>query len=157
MGTDAKRIMSLKQTVHQYYHQLLTSRIASLHDVLEGLRESSRNETKSSAGDKYETTRAMLQLEQDKINSQLKEAQEQKAIFEQIDPSIICKQVIKGSLVKTDKGYLFVSIALGKATIDGIKVIALSPQSPLGIQLMGLQTNDTATINGMQYLIESIE
>lgn len=149
--------MSLKQAVHQYYHQLITDRIASLHEVLEGLRESSRNETKSSAGDKYETTRAMLQLEQDKINSQLKEVQEQKAIFEQIDPSGISKQVIKGSLVKTDKGYLFISIALGKAMIDGTKVIALSPQSPLGLQLMGLQTNDTAAINGIPYLIESIE
>ena len=148
--------MNFKQKVHQHYYQLIINKIDLLNNELNDLRESSRNETKSSAGDKYETTRAMLQLEQDKTNKQLKEAQEQKAIFEQIDGSIISNQVIKGSLVKTGKGYLFVSIALGKAIVDGITVIALSPQSPLGMKLMGLKANDSAEINGQQYLIETV-
>lgn len=150
-------LMRFKERVHQHYYQCIISKIELLNNAINDLRESSRNETKSSAGDKYETTRAMLQLEQDKINKQLKEAQEQKAIFEQIDPSVYSNQIIKGSLVKTNRGYLFVSLALGKATIDGLTVIALSPHSPLGIKLMGLQTNDTAEINGIPYLIEAIE
>jgi hypothetical protein len=38
-------------------------------------------------------------------------------------------KIVNGSLVKTDKGYLFISIALSKARIDGNPVNALSPQS----------------------------
>jgi len=49
------------------------------------------------------------------------------------------------------------SMALGKATIDGNSVIALSPQSPLGQKLLGLSTGDVAAINNNKYVIEAIE
>ena len=109
----------------------------ALQNVLADLKESGTNETKSTAGDKHETALAMLQIEQANIRAQLKEAQEQKAVLENINPSLSPALIVNGSLVNTDKGYLFLSTALGKATIDGITVIALSQHSPLGIQLMG--------------------
>jgi hypothetical protein len=62
-----------------------------------------------------------------------------------------------GSLVKANGIYLYLSVALPKITIEGIKVIALSPQSPLGAKLMGNQVGFTFEINGTQYSIESIE
>ncbi len=149
--------MTFKEKIVQQYHQLLCDRIILLNNALDDLRESSKNETKSSAGDKYETARAMLQLEQDKINKQLGEAREQKALFEQIDFSKKHVQIRKGSLAKTRNTYLLVSLALAKIFVDGITVIALSPQSPLGIKLIGLKENDTAEINGTKYFIESVE
>ena len=48
------------------------------------------------------------------------------------------------------------SVAIGKITIDKTAVIALSPQSPLGLKLMGLKKGETATINSTAYFIESI-
>jgi len=149
--------MTFKQKAVLQYHRSIKDRIVLLNNALNDLRESSKNETKSSAGDKYETTRAMLQLEQDKIGKQLSEANEQKALFEQIDFSTTSPQITKGSLAKTNKGYLLVSLALGKIIVNGITVIALSPQSPLGMKLIGLKVNATAEINGVQYLIEEIE
>jgi hypothetical protein len=62
-----------------------------------------------------------------------------------------------GSLVKANGIYLYLSVALPKIAIEGINVIALSPQSPLGAKLMGNQVGFTFEINGTHYTIESIE
>jgi transcription elongation GreA/GreB family factor len=127
-----------------------------MQQVLADLKESGANETKSTAGDKHETALAMLQIEQANKRAQLKEAQEQKAILEKINPALIPSVIVSGSLVKTNAGYLFISIALGKAIVDGIKVIALSPQSPLGKLLMGKQSGSAVTIKNTVYTVEAI-
>jgi hypothetical protein len=123
---------------------------------LADLKESGTNETKSTAGDKHETALAMLQIEQANTRGQLQVAQEQKAALEKINPAIAAIEVVNGSLIKTNRGYLFLSIALGKAIIDNNTVIALSPQSPLGKKLMGLRIDDTTELNNNSYLILSI-
>ena len=135
---------------------MLEIKINGLQQQLNDLKESTANETKSTAGDKYETARAMLQIEQDNTRRQLQEALKQQSIFAAIDISISSNEIIRGSLVKTNKGYLFISVALGKIIIDGKNIIALSPQSPLGKQLMGLGVKDTTTINNINYSIEEI-
>lgn len=149
--------MTLKQKIHEHYLQLANEKIRLLQQVLDDLKESGSNETKSTAGDKHETALAMLQIEQEQKRTQLKEAQLQKAGIEKINAGIITESVVKGSLIKTNKGYLFMSVALGKAMVDAVSVIALSPQSPLGRQLMGLGAGATAVFNNNQYVIESIE
>ena len=149
--------MTLKQKIYNHYIQLINDKVMALQNVLADLKESGTNETKSTAGDKHETALAMLQIEQANVRAQLKEAQEQKAVLENINPSLSPAVIVNGSLVKTDKGYLFISTALGKAVITGINVIALSQLSPLGIKLMGLSKGEAVEINGNQYLIESIE
>ncbi|MDQ2862826.1 MAG: GreA/GreB family elongation factor, partial [Bacteroidota bacterium] len=78
-------------------------------------------------------------------------------LVEKINPEIVAAIVVMGSLVKTDEGYLFMSVALGKAVVEGITFTTLSPQSPLGKQLMGLKVKDTAVINNKGYYIEGIE
>lgn len=148
--------MTLKQKIYNHYQQVLNDKINLLHLVLADLKESGANETKSTAGDKHETALAMLQIEQANKREQLMQLLNQKAIYEKINPEIIAAIVVTGSLIKTNKSYLFLSVALGKAQVDDIEVIALSPQSPLGQKLMGLKQGDKATINNMDYFIESI-
>ena len=147
----------MKQKVYDHYMQVLNDKLSSLRQVLEDLKESSSNETKSTAGDKHETALAMLQIEQANIGAQVQDVREKKAALERIDPKSSSSAIVPGSLVKTDKGYLFISTALGKATIEGIPVIALSPQSPLGQKLLGLCVGDVVEINQNNYVIESIE
>lgn len=149
--------MSLKQKVYTQCVQLLNAKIHSLKNILHELSESAKNDTKSSAGDKHETARAMIQIEQETIGKQLNEALEQKSLLEKIDLDFLSPQIVKGSLIRTNKGYLFLSIAFGKITVDGIVAIAISPQSPLGIKLMGLIKNDSTEINSVKYFIESID
>ena len=99
----------------------------------------------------------MLQIEQANKREQLNLVIEQKIVIEKINPAIIATIVITGSLIKTDKGYFFISVALGKAIVEDVTFMALSPQSPLGKQLMGLKTKDTAIVNNKSYYIEAIE
>ena len=145
-----------KIKVYQCFFQMVLDKISLLQQSLLDLKESSSNETKSTAGDKYETALAMLQLDQEKTSRQLQDALVQKALFEKIDPSIPATRIANGSLVKTDKGYLFLSVAIGKALVDGKVVIAISPGSPLGKALMGLERKDTTSVNGNIYQIEDI-
>jgi transcription elongation GreA/GreB family factor len=148
--------MEFKQKVYEHYTLLLHEKISSLLQVLGDLKQSGANETKSTAGDKHETALAMLQIEQANKRIQLEELQSQKAVMNKIDPAVRAVQVVNGSLIKTDKGYFFMSVALGKAVIDGINIIALSSQSPLGKNLLGLKKGAVVSFNQTQYLVEEI-
>jgi hypothetical protein len=149
--------MTFKQKIQAHYLQLVQDRIDVFRDMIVALTEDSKNDAKGSAGDKHETALSMMHLEQEKLNHKLKEVLTQKAILDKIDSEKIAKNIIVGSLVKANGIYLYVSAALPKITIDGINVIALSPQAPLGNKLMGNQVGFTFEINGTKYLIESIE
>jgi hypothetical protein len=149
--------MTNKQKIYKYYLQLVNDKVSRLQQVLADLKESGSNETKSTAGDKHETALAMLQIEQANTRGQLNDALAQKALLEKINPSLSASVIVNGSLVKTNLGYLFVSVALGKTVIENMVVIALSPKSPLGQKLMGLSVSGVAEINGNKYIIESIE
>ena len=97
---------------------------------MDDLKESATNETKSTAGDKHETALAMLQIEQKNTGVQLGNLLSQKTILDKIDPAIKPVHVTNGALVKTSRGYLFISIPLGRILVAGNIVIVLSPQSP---------------------------
>ncbi len=149
--------MTLKQKIYNHYLQVINDKVQSLQKILADLKESGSNEAKSTAGDKHETALAMLQIEQANTRGQLKEVLEQKAAYEKINPLLSAAIIVNGSLIKTNWGYLFLSTALGKATIEGVTVTALSPQSPLGGKLLGLTVTDTAEVNNNRFVIESIE
>ena len=148
--------MDLKQKTHARCHKLLNSKIQELSAILQSLSESASKDTKSSAGDKHETARAMIQIEQEVVGKQLSEVLAQKSVLDKIDPAVALSQIMKGSLVKTNKGYLFLSIALGKITVDEESVLVISTRSPLGIKLAGLRLDETASVNGTDYKVESI-
>ncbi len=148
--------MTFKQTVYRRYQQVVNEKISLLETNLRDLRQSASNETKSTAGDKHETALAMLQIEQENTARQLGEVVNMKAVLDKIDPYICSTQIVNGSLVKTNKGYLFICIAMGKILVDDIWVVSLSPQSPLGASLMGLHINETAGVKGYWYIVEEI-
>ena len=149
--------MTFKQKIHQYYLQLVQDRIDAFRDMIVDLTEDSKNDAKGSAGDKHETALSMMHIEQEKINHKLKEVLAQKAILDKIDSSSMPKTIIFGSLVKANGIYLYLCAALPKINVDGVNVIALSPQSPLGSHLMGNSVGFTFEINGTKYLIESVQ
>ena len=148
--------MTFKQKTHQYYQQLVQDREDAFRDMITALTEDSRNDAKGSAGDKHETALSMMHIEQEKLNRKLREVLDQKIVLDKIDASTTAETIIVGSLVKANGIFLYLSVALPKITIDGINVIALSPQSPLGNKLMGNKVGFTFEINGTKYLIEEI-
>ncbi|WP_413998965.1 hypothetical protein ACMDB5_14435 [Flavobacterium sp. W1B] len=148
--------MTFKQKIYQYYLQLVQDRIDVFRDMITALTEDSKNDAKGSAGDKHETALSMMHLEQEKLNSKLREVLAQKAVLDKIDSNAIAETIIVGSLVKANGIYLYLSLALPKINIDGINVIALSPQSPLGTHLMGNKVGFQFEINTTKYTIEEI-
>lgn len=148
--------MTEKKSVYKNYLNIVKSKIEVLQQALTDLKESGANETKSTAGDKHETALAMLQIEQANKRAQLQEALEQKNILEKLENVTNITKIVQGSLVKTNKGYFYVSVALGKALVEDIAVIAISPQSPLGAKMMGLCVDEVAEINGNVYEIEAL-
>jgi hypothetical protein len=148
--------MTFKQKIHTYYQQLVQDRIDVFRDMIAALTEDSKNDAKGSAGDKHETALSMMHIEQEKLNTKLREVLTQKAVLDKIDASTIAETIIVGSLVKANGIYLYLSLALPKININQTNVIALSPQSPLGNKLMGNKVGFTFEINGTKYLVEEI-
>ena len=146
----------MKQKIHQQYLQLVQDKIDVFQDMISSLTEDSKNDAKGSAGDKHETALSMMHIEQEKLTHKLKESIQQKSILDKIDTSQIHNKVAVGSLVKTNNLTVYISVALPKITFETQNIFAISPQSPLGIQLMGKQTGFQFEMNGTKYLIEKI-
>lgn len=141
-------INPFKEEIHKHCQEILTSRLAALNKTLQDLAESVSNETKSTAGDKYETARAMLHIEQDHVRHQIQELNAQLSVLNSIDPSIAAKQIVLGSLIQTENAFFYLSTSLGKIRIHGKTVFVLSMQSPLGKTLIGLSEGGTFPMNG---------
>ena len=148
--------MISKQKIHQQYLQLVQDKIDVFQDMISSLTEDSKNDAKGSAGDKHETALSMMHIEQEKLTQKLKESIQQKSILDKIDTSQIHNKVAVGSLVKTNNLTVYISVALPKIAFDAQNIFAISPQSPLGIQLMGKQIGFQFEMNGTKYLIEKI-
>ena len=148
--------MTFKQKIHHHYLQLVQDRIDIFRDMISALTEDSKNDAKGSAGDKHETALSMMHIEQEKLNRKLSECLDYKTVLDRIDPLSKHQKISLGSVVKANGIYLYVSAALPKIAIDGVNVIALSPQSPLGNKLMGNVVGFGFEINGTHYTIQEI-
>jgi transcription elongation GreA/GreB family factor len=148
--------MQFKQKVHQNYLQLMQDRIDVFRDMIVVLTEDSKNDAKGSAGDKHETALSMMHIEQEKLNRKLTEIYEQKAVLDKIDSSNASARIVLGSIVQANDILLFISAALPKITVDGKTIIAVSPLSPLGSQLMGNEVGFSFELNATKYAVKNI-
>ncbi|MFC4261450.1 hypothetical protein ACFOWM_01050 [Ferruginibacter yonginensis] len=132
---------ALKQQIHNTILNTINSNITRLQQQLHELQLSAANETKSTAGDKYETALAMLQIEQHNTKIQLQQALEQKAMVANIDPTSVQKSIQNGSLIITSEGYFYIAVAMQKIIINQISIYPLSLQSPLGKAFLSFNHN----------------
>ena len=150
-------MVTLKQKIHFQFSQIIQDKIDVFQDMIAGLAEDSKNDAKGSAGDKHETALSMMHIEQEKLTNKLKEALDQKAILDKIDSTSVHKKVALGSLVVTSKLIVYISTALPKIAIEGQNVFGISPQSPLGMQLMGNEVGHVFHLNSVEYSIVTVD
>jgi transcription elongation GreA/GreB family factor len=136
--------------------QILEEKIMTIHHELQALSSSLQNDTKSSAGDKHETSRAMNQLEQEKLQHQLAELLRQKEILLQTDTNIPHSVITAGSLFQTNKGNFYISIPLGRIQFSNNELIVISPLSPLGKAFLGRKIGDEVEYSNTVYTIIEI-
>ena len=111
-------------------------------------QESSNSETKSSAGDKYETGRAMAQQERDRHAAQLHEAQQLLGALQKINPELASDAVRLGALVSTSLGLFYISIGAGKlTTAEGQDFLAVSAGAPVVAALQGRRAGEEVVFN----------
>lgn len=148
--------MSIKNKLVEQYKILLQDKIDIYQDLIDSLTDEAQNDAKSSAGDKHETTLSKLHIEQEKIALKLNEALTQKQVVTKIDLDQQTDRVVLGSLVKTNNLIVLIATALPKITIDNQSFFSISPQSPLGEQLMGQEIGHTFQMNQVHYEILEI-
>lgn len=136
-------------------HQQLDEKMLELQRRFDDLKSDLGSEHKSSAGDKHETSRAMTQLEQEKLSNHLSQFQQQKETLSKID-STYHKQIQFGSLIMTSNGIFFISIGLGKIEVDNQFVFCISPSSPVGQLFLGRKSGDTIQFNGNSFTIQEV-
>lgn len=140
-----------RKEIIEKLHLIVTEKIHHLQALIDDLR-SSNTETKSSMGDKYETSREMLQQEIRQIQSQLLNFQNQKNILNRIH-ELPTQTIQLGSIVRTSFGNFMVASSLGEFEWEGEKFISISEQTPLAQQLLGKKSGDSFEINQMTHRI----
>jgi len=148
--------MSIKLQLYSECSGYVEKRIAAIEKTMQEAQDSANNETKSSAGDKYETTRSMMQLDKVMNTKQLLAANSLKADLRKIDISKQHLSVQVGSLVMTSLANYFIAIGAGKMTVEGIDYFAISLTSPIGALLLGKKVGEEIIFNKQKIIIQAI-
>lgn len=125
--------------------EAVQEKMTRIQSAFDALQESLVSDTKSSAGDKHETSRAMTQLEQEKLSNQLMQTRRLQEILAQIDPNSKHEKVQFGSLVATDAGTFFISVGLGVLLHKTEEFYCIAATSPVGQTLLGKKVGDSIT------------
>ena len=146
-------MLQFKEQIIKSCKTHLDHKLNELKSAMLEVTEAGNSETKSTAGDKHETARAMMQLEQEKLGKQLQEAEEQNNDFEKIDFTRVNQTVGLGSLLETTKGFFLIAASIGKLMVGDKTIFVISNKSPLAIALNGKKQKDTVVFNGVSYVI----
>lgn len=147
---------TIKSQLFKLCLEYIEKRISNVREALQNASESANDETKSSAGDKHETGRAMAQLEQEKAVKQLNEAFDQKNTLLKIDQSLTNKIAGTGAVIITNNGNFFIAIAAGKFLVNDQWFYAISSTSPIALKFKGLNIKGSFDFNNQHYIIEKI-
>ena len=144
-----------KRRILDHLNFMLSEKIESLQTIITSAKESRDSETKSSVGDKYETSRTMAQIEIQKNETQLQKTRMLQKELSKIEINKIFDVVEFGSLVLTNQEHYFISLGLGKIIVDEKEIFAISLASPIGKSLEGKKIGDT--VQFQQKEIEILE
>ncbi len=148
--------MSIKRELYNYCQDYVKDKLKTIEDTIKSSQNALESETKSSAGDKHETGRSMLQLEMEKAGQQLKDVSEMKQQLDRLDMGFVSKNIRLGSVVMTSQANYFIAISAGVIEIDKTVFFAISSDSPIGKLLLGKETNDIIVFREQKIRIETI-
>ncbi len=129
------------------------SKIAFLQNEIEALENSLQTETKSSAGDKYETSREMLTAEINKLGNQLIHYRKYQSLLQQLENRTPSQKIGLGSVVITNQFNYFIAIPAGKIAVEGNTFYAIGLQSPIAQNLLGKTEKESFTFKGNSYTV----
>lgn len=151
-----KSKLEVKKLVYNYCFEFIESRLKTIEKAIFELQQSLDSETKSSAGDKHETGRAMLQIELEKAGKQLLEIQKIKDILKKTDITKSSEIICLGSLVFTTKSNYFIAISAGNISIDDQQFYTISMDTPIGQLLSAKCIGDEVIFRDEKIIIENV-
>lgn len=147
----------LKAKLYQSCMDFIMQRINTAETALEQAQEASNDDTKSSAGDKFETTREMMQQDIGRNKSLLMDAKQNLALLYSLEEAVHSDVVRNGALVYTSNGIFYISISAGQLKIDDQQAFAISAVSPIGQLLVGKKVGESFSFNKNEYTIKKID
>ncbi|MDP1725370.1 MAG: 3-oxoacyl-ACP synthase [Bacteroidota bacterium] len=148
--------LSWKQQIYDESIKVISEKIAHAKSAMQAAQEAANTEEKSSMGDKYETGRAMSQLAKDMNAKQMVAFQNELNHLQKLSQLHPSKTVSSGALVQTEQGYFFIAAAIGSISINQVKIMVLSSETPLSQALWGKKAGDVYELNGKKSKILGI-
>jgi transcription elongation GreA/GreB family factor len=147
----------LKAKLYQSCMDFIMQRINTAETALQQAQEASNDDTKSSAGDKFETTREMMQQDIARNKNLLLDAKQNLQLLTSLEEAVHSDVVRNGALVYTSNGIFYICISAGQLKVDDQQVFAISAVSPIGQLLMGKKAGESFSFNKNEYTIKKID
>lgn len=148
--------MTIKEQLHAHCINLVRKNIEDITTAIADRREAMHNETKSSMGDKYETTREMLQQDINMNMQRLSKAKAELTVLNGIEADKKSTTAGTGSMVITDNAIYYIAVSLGAVQMGDKKYYVVSADAPVALQLRGMQAGDSININGKEVMIQRV-
>ncbi|WP_339874585.1 hypothetical protein [uncultured Algoriphagus sp.] len=149
---------TFKEKIYQTAIAQVKEKINLLKTERKAINDGILEDTKSSAGDKFETGRETMSRDLMTVENQLKQANyefDELCRFQAIKEASATVQ--EGSLVQVGTDTYLISVSLGQLVVDGKKLFLLSKNSPLGEILIGKKKNDQVEFRGKSILISELD
>ncbi len=148
--------LETKQLIHEQCMEILQQKIDGLSQNIIDMTESMMAEAKSTMGDKYETSRAMIQSEIERIGLQRSEIIRQLQNVQILNPKKVNTTASRGALVYTGQAHYYLGAPIGKIEVDKQPVYVISPQSPIGELILDKHKGDKFQFNGKTMTIQEV-
>ncbi|WP_440133927.1 hypothetical protein [Chitinophaga sancti] len=152
----SQEMIAFKATLKQTGSDLINKRIDLAKQMIASAQEAANSEEKSSAGDKYETGRAMGHLEKDMHARQQEENKSELDRLQKVNTGKIYTSAQPGAFIRCKEQSFFIAAGLGKQTINEETIFFLSPLSPIAKLLQGKKEGDTFLFNKEERTILSL-
>jgi len=135
----------------------VSQKIERLKAELNDLNDGNAQNSKSTAGDKHDTERAMVHLEIEKLSKSLSVEYAILNDLEQIKMDNPHSIATNGSLVETSRGVFLIGAACGNISVGTTSIFCISALSPLAKALNGKSLGDIVQVNDNTFRIMSIQ
>jgi transcription elongation GreA/GreB family factor len=148
--------VTLREFLMEYCFRFIEEQIGHVQNAINLAQESAQNEQKSSAGDKHETGKSLMQLEQENHSIHLQKMQSMQRVVPFLQSYIPGGVVKLGSIVETTAGIYYLALGIGRISYTNIDVFIISPSSPIGKLLLEKKAGDVVKFQDRMITINKV-
>ena len=145
-----------KIRLHKFCIEIINKRISAARQFIENAQANANSEEKSSAGDKYETSRAMSHLEKDMHSRQLLANQNELVQLLQVNILTMHTYIAIGSIVACGELVFFIAAGLGKISFEGKIIYLVSPNAPVAKLMMSKTAGSKILFNNKELVVDEV-